>query len=187
MKRMSVMAVAVGLVFVSVGCGNFNPTGPSEAIASDMVKSAPGTEAPVILSLSPAQTTISVGEEVTVDAVVDSVVDLWGIATTILFDSSKLQFVRADEERLIAVQNPTAFMPAIAGDSTDKLVIGLASLGKVPGVTGYGTLFRVTFKAIGSGQANISFIETALFNSINEGDSKQRMNFESRSATITIR
>lgn len=181
------MVAVVGLIFVFVGCGKFNPTGPSEAVATDVAKSAPKTGAPVVLSLSPSQVTVNVGEEVTVDAVVDSVVDLWGIATTILFDSAKLQFVKAEEERLIAVQNPTAFMSAVAGNSLDKLVIGLASLGKVPGVTGYGTLFRVTFKAIGSGQADFRFIETALFNSVNEGNSKQRMNFESRSATINIR
>lgn len=186
MRRISALMIVVGL-FVSVGCGKFSPTGPSEAVASDGVKSAPETGAPVVLSLSPSQVTVKVGEEVTIDAVVDSVVDLYGIATTIIFDSSKLQFVKAEEERLIAVQNPTAFMSAVAGNSPDKLVIGLSSLGKVSGVTGYGTLFRVTFRAIEPGQAYLRFIETALFNSTNEGNSKQRMQFESRSATITIR
>ena len=189
MKRMSVMAVAVGLFFVFIGCGRISPTGPSEAVAANVTKSATGTEttATAVLSLSPSQATINVGEEVTVDAVVDSVVDLYGIAATIIFDSSKLQFVRAEEEQLIAVQNPTTFMSAVVENSPDKLVVGLASLGKVPGVNGYGTLFRVTFKAISRGESSLRFIETALFNSVNEGKSKQRMNFESRSATITIR
>lgn len=179
MKKMSVMLV---LMFVVFGCGKIiSPTGPSEAVAADVAKSAPETGAPVVLSLSPSQVTVNVDDEIAIDAVVSSVVDLWGIVATIIFDSSRLQFVRAEEERLIAVQNPTAFMSALAGNSPDKLVIGLASLGKVPGVTGYGTLFRVTFKAIGSGQSYIRFIETSLRDSTNS-DIKSEL----RSATITI-
>lgn len=192
MRRMSVMVIVVGLFFVFVGCGKISPTGPSEAVASDTTKSVKetATTSTAILSFSPSQVTVNVGDEFVVEAVVDNAVDLWGIATTVMFDNNDnnhLKFVKAEEGMLLKVQNPTSFMSAIAGWGPNQLAVGLASLGKVPGVTGYGTLFRITFKAIGSGQADLSFIETALCNSVNEGNSKQRMQFESRSATITIR
>lgn len=191
MKRISVLMVVMGLVFVFVGCGRISPTGPSEAVASNTAKSSAGTGTTTtattpVLSFSPSQTIINVGDEVTVEAVVGNAVDLWGIAATVLLDSSKLQFVRADEERLIAAQNPTSFMYSNRSDP-NKLVLGLSSLGNVQGVTGYGTLFRMTFKAISSGQSELKFIETTLFNSVNEGVSKQKINSEFQSATITIR
>ncbi|MEK7568765.1 MAG: cohesin domain-containing protein [Patescibacteria group bacterium] len=184
MKRMSVMAVAVGLFFVFIGCGRISPTGPSEAVAANVTKSATGTEttATAVLSLSPSQATINVGEEVTVDAVVENVVDLWGIAATVMFDNKHLQFVKAEEGMLLKVQNTTAFMHAIAEWGPNQLAVGLVSLGKVPGVTGYGTLFRVTFKAISSGQSELKFVETALRDSTNSD-----MKFEQRSTAITVR
>ncbi|SRR3989344_3099614 len=189
MKKMSAMAMVLGLLFTS-GCGKISPTGPSEAVAAEnstASKNVTTATATPFLSFSPNQTTVRVGEEVTVEARVDNATDIWGVATTVQFDSNKLQFVKAEEGALIGVQNPTGFMSAVSGGNQNHLVVGLASLGReLPGVTGYGSLFRITFRALSAGSSEISFIETALFNSTNEGISKQKMNFTSRSATIVI-
>ena len=187
MKRMSVMAVAVGLFFVFIGCGKISPTGPSEAVAANVTKSAVATEMGAattpVLSLSPSQVTVNVGDDVVVEAVVENAVNLYGIAATIQFESSKLQFVRDEEgEFLKSTKNPTSMMSAIRLQEPNKWVAGVSSLGNVPGVNGSGTLFRITFKAIGSGQVELSFIETALRDSTNSD-----IKFEQRSTTITVR
>lgn len=182
MRKMSVLMIVVGLIFVSVGCGKFNPTGPSEAVAGDTAKVASSTPSITVLSFSPSQMTVNVGDDVVVEVIVENVVGLYGIATTISFDHYNLYVIGDEEGGFLKQQNPTSMMSAVRLQDPDKLIVGISSLGKVPGVNGSGTLFRVTFWALRHGKVKLSFIETGLRDATNSD-----IMFESRTATITIR
>lgn len=185
MRKKSVLVIAVvGFMFVLAGCNKMLlPTGPSEAVAADAAKGAPGTASIAILSFSPSQVTVNVGDDIVIEAVVENVVNLYGIATTISFDHNNLYILGDEEGEFLKKQkNPTSMMSAVRLQDPDKMIVGVSSLGKVSGVSGSGTLFRVTFRALRHGRVSLSFIETALRDATNSD-----IAFESHSATITIR
>lgn len=179
------------IFFVFVGCGKILPTGPSDVVAADkaaakITEGGVATGVTPTLSLSQTQRTIRVGDEVMFVAEVENAVDLFGMGTTITFDSSKLEFVKIEEGWFIKQQNQTSFMSFYDAPER-KVVLGLTSLGKVLGVSGNGTLFRITFKALSSGQTELKFVDTTLCNSVPDGIGVQKIkNFESQSTTIVI-
>lgn len=177
--------IVVLLLVVLVGCGNNSPTGPSEILAANATAKVDSDRAEVsptpTLRFSPEQTTVRIGSEVVVETVVENAYDVHGIATTIRFDSSKLRLVKIEEGGFLKQQNPTYLMYAISDARSDNLVIGLSSLGRVPGVNGSGMLFRIVFRATNKGQTKLEFVETALVSPTLEKTFPQL-----QSATITI-
>jgi hypothetical protein len=123
-----------------------------------------------ILRLSASDTNVEVGEEVTVDVIVEGAPTIYGADVRLTFDPELLEAVDADEETDGIQLEPGGFIDAEksfvlqhgADNEAGIVDYALALLNPAPAVEGDGTLVRITFLAKAEGQTTIT-IEDGLF------------------------
>ncbi len=100
---------------------------------------------------------VNVGQEVTLNAMVDEVQDLYSAPLFVRFDPQRLSFVRAEEgDFLNQGGQSTLFTTSISSEKGELIVGHKQGLGG-PGVSGGGKLFRLVFKAVAAGKTQIGF------------------------------
>jgi hypothetical protein len=110
------------------------------------------------LKLTPSSQTVSQGNQVTIDVVVEDVTDLKGAGVTLNFDASKLQYSSSTAGSFIP--NATSFASSTNG-SVNLDIAGLGASGYHSGM-GTGTIITVVFDTINNGNTNITFGTTTL-------------------------
>jgi hypothetical protein len=123
-----------------------------------------------LLRLSASDTNLEVGQEVTVDVLVEDAPTIYGADVRLVFDPSALEVVDADENTDGVQLQPGNFIDAEksfvlqhgADNEAGTIDYALALLNPAPAVEGDGTLVRITFLAKAEGQTTIT-IEDGLF------------------------
>jgi hypothetical protein len=110
------------------------------------------------LKLTPSSQTVSQGNQVTIDVVVENVTDLKGARVVLNYDASKLQYSSSTAGSFI----PNANLFASSTNSSVTLdVAGLGATSYHSGM-GTGTIITVVFDTIDTGNTNITFGTTTL-------------------------
>jgi general secretion pathway protein D len=144
-------------------------TAPSkaQAVAPPARKHAAASGPPVSLSLElPAS--VALNEQFSVKINETGAKNLYSTVFAVKYDPKKLE-VLTKEEGSIMKQNgaPTRFQ-SFASAKKGELWISLSRVDVAEGASGNGVLATVTFKAIGKGQAALSFANTNFTNKAEE-------------------
>ena len=109
------------------------------------------------LELTPSTQSVGIGNQATVNILVEEVIDLRGASITLNFDASKLQYSSSADGGFI----PGAFLPAPTVDNINgSVTLDLASLSSC--TSGTGTIMTVTFDTVGAGNSTVTFGTTTL-------------------------
>lgn len=119
---------------------------------SNEVQAATTGLAGLTLGMEPRIITVSQGSVLAVDVWVESVADLFGASFELCFNGSVLQVESVAAGSFLGTD--VMFFNIIEGDTASVAVTRKAGAG---GVSGYGTLAVVYFRAIGPGSADITF------------------------------
>jgi membrane-bound ClpP family serine protease len=99
------------------------------------------------------------GNQATINVVVEDVTDLRGANITLNFDASKLQYALSAPGGFI----PSAVLMVKSLDNTNGTVtLDIAGLGASAYASGTGTIITVSFYTIATGNADITFGTTTL-------------------------
>ena len=133
--------------------------GSSGAVDSGAGPSAePPTEEPenaVTLALLPASNNVMLGQEFTVELVVEDVANLFSAGIQLSFDPEVLEYVDSDRGGFLASDGAdVTFQSAPSG--AGSVATGMSRIGSVGGMAGSGPLATFTFLAVGEGRTNIS-------------------------------
>lgn len=102
--------------------------------------------------ISPASQTVSVGQTFTLDINVDQIPDLFDYQFSLSFDPAVLAAQNVTEGALFANTGNSFFSPGTIDNTAGTILTTADTLvGKVPGVSGPGTLAIVQFTAIAAG------------------------------------
>lgn len=119
-----------------------------------------------ILYADPAESTVYKGDSFTININIDNVVDLFSYETKLGFNRTVLEPVAVEEGPFIKDQTSspigTFFLQMI---EDDFVYVACVSLGNYSGVSGSGTLFNVTFNAIGAGTSDLQIYDSILLDS----------------------
>ena len=111
------------------------------------------------LELTPSTQSVGVGNQATVNIVVEDVTDLRGANITLNFDASKLQYVSSAAGSFI----PDATLLVQSIDNTNGTVIlDIAGFGTSAYASGSGTIMTVVFERMATGNTDITFGSTTL-------------------------
>ena len=109
------------------------------------------------LELTPSTQSVGIGNQATVNILVEEVTDLRGASITLNFDPAQLQYNSSADGGFI----PGAFLPAPTVDNVNgSVTLDLASLSSC--ASGTGTIMTVTFDTVGAGNSTITFETTTL-------------------------
>ena len=109
------------------------------------------------LELTPSTQSVGIGNQATVNILVEEVTDLRGASITLNFDPAQLQYNSSADGGFI----PGAFLPAPTVDNINgSVTLDLASLSSC--ASGTGTIMTVTFDTVGAGNSTITFETTTL-------------------------
>lgn len=126
---------------------------------------APAQAAP-ILSLQPSTLSATVGDTVSFDIVISDVTDLFGFQFDLGFDPDIVQGVSITEGDFLSGGGTTFFVPGDIDNAAGVLAFTAnALIGEIAGVSGGGTLARVTFTAIAAGTSLLNIFNTTLLDS----------------------
>jgi len=114
-----------------------------------------------ILSIDPSTSTVNQGDTFFFDINITNVIDLYGFQFDILYDSTVLTANEITEGTFLAVGGPTFFFPGTNTPGNLSFTEGFLA-GAVPGVSGDGTLARVSFTAASGGSSSISLADINL-------------------------
>lgn len=137
------------------------PGQPSSAVAP-AVTTASGPAVPVYVA--PTSSQVAIGEPVVLEVGVGTLVtDLYGMALDVQYDPLVLEFVSAQHvsQFLGQAQGYQEFKNGQPG----RLVLAVTKAGEVPGDAGQGTLLRLLFRSLGTGQAGFRVGEVGMFDS----------------------
>jgi len=135
------------------GGGSVGSPGPGAGPSTEPPPEEP--EDAVNLVLLPASNNVTLGQEFTVDLVVEGASDLFSAGVQLSFDGAVLQYVDADRGGFLASDGAEAtFTAAPSGEG--RVATGMSRLGNVGGMAGSGPLARFTFRAVGEGRTNIT-------------------------------
>ena len=117
-----------------------------------------------VLSLGTGSFRVKEGENFTVPVLISNITDLYTAQFSLGFDPSFLHFVTQDEGDFLQAGGPTFFVPGTltAGAVSDLAVTLLEA---IPGVSGSGTLVRLEFTTIRSGQTQLNLFGVLLLDS----------------------
>ncbi|MBV9500208.1 MAG: PEP-CTERM sorting domain-containing protein [Acidobacteriaceae bacterium] len=108
--------------------------------------------------ISPASQTVSVGQTFTLDINVDQIPDLFDYEFSLSFNPAVLAAQSVTEGALFANTGDSFFSPGSINNTAGTIPTTADTLeGKVPGVSGPGTLAMVQFTAIAAGTTSIDF------------------------------
>ena len=113
---------------------------------------------PPNLELTPASQSVAIGNQATINVVIEDVTDLRGANITLNFDASKLQYSSSADGGFIP--NATLLVSSTSGSVTLDIA-GLGASGYHSGM-GTGTIITVVFERIATGNTNITFGATQL-------------------------
>ena len=109
------------------------------------------------LELTPSTQSVGIGNQATVNILVEEVIDLRGASITLNFDASKLQYASSADGGFI----PGAFLAPPAVDNTGgSVVLDIVSLTSF--TSGTGNIVTVFFERIATGDTNVTFGSTTL-------------------------
>jgi general secretion pathway protein D len=128
--------------------------GPGAA-AGPALEQEEGPEEAVNLAFQPSQVDVTLGEEFTIDLVVEGVSDLFSAGVQLSFDSSILEYVDSDRGGFLSSDGADATFTA-APSGAGGVATGMSRIGNVGGLAGSGPLGTFTFRAVGEGQTSIS-------------------------------
>lgn len=125
-----------------------------------------GTQAAAspILSITPATSTVNVGDPLSLDVNIQDVTDLAGYEITFNFDASKLQFVSATQGPFLGGIIFFACGTSEPFPCTDSAPVGAVESG-FAGMNGSGMLFTLNFTALMEGTASIAFNTIEMYDS----------------------
>jgi len=137
------------------------PAAPAGAAPAAATPPAPQSLPGIPLSIS-APASVRATEQFDVEIVVSNVTNLYSAPFILTYDPVILDFEGATEGPFLKKDGkPTAFQAAGAKNS-GQITINLSRTGDVGGVSGTGTLAKVTFKAKKQGHANLGFTTSYL-------------------------
>jgi len=123
--------------------------GPSEGLPPEPPEDA------VTLALLPVTNNVQLGQEFTVDLVVEGASDLFSAGVQLSFDAAVIEYVDADRGGFLASDGAEATFTA-APSGAGRVATGMSRLGPVGGIAGSGPLARFTFRTVGEGRTNIT-------------------------------
>jgi hypothetical protein len=121
-------------------------------------------------SVKPLEVVAGIGEEFSIDIVVENVAGLYAWQVALEYNSEILEVVEVEHGKFLRSGRSTVPLQRLEGE---KVVIGESLLGDVQGVSGTGILARVTFVARNEGASGLNFVDTLLLNKQGESLSHQ--------------
>jgi len=119
--------------------------------------------ADAIVRISPASTSVEVGDTVTVDVYIQNIVNLYGGDVRLTFDASKLEvqdfiaWQTGVQMQPGSVPQPDNVVKNLADNSAGTIWYAANQLNPTPPFTGSGMMCRITFKGKSSGTSPIHF------------------------------
>ena len=122
-----------------------------------------------IVKVQPSETEVRVGETFSISVVIESVENLYGLDVTLRWNSSVLEFQSVDLH-LGVESHPGGVLHEDSGAeiyiaennaSEAEYVLAATSVGPASSFNGSGTVFSISFKAMGAGQSSLD-LETEL-------------------------
>ena len=111
------------------------------------------------LELTPPTQSVTVGNQATINVVVEDIANLRGANIILNFDASKLQYVSSANGGFI----PSATLLEQSVDNTNgSVTLDIAGLGASAYASGTGTIITVLFERIATGNTNVTFGTTTL-------------------------
>ena len=122
-----------------------------------------------IVKVQPSETEIRVGETFSISVVIESVENLYGLDLTLRWNSSVLEFqsvnlglgVESHPGGVLHEDSGAEIYVAENNASEAEYVLAATSVGPVSSFNGSGTVFSISFKAMGAGQSSLD-LETEL-------------------------
>jgi len=122
-----------------------------------------------IVKVQPSETEIRVGETFSISVVIESVENLYGLDLTLRWNSSVLEFqsvdlglgVESHPGGVLHEDSGAEIYVAENNASEAEYVLAATSVGPASSFNGSGTVFSISFKAMGAGQSSLD-LETEL-------------------------
>ncbi len=125
---------------------------------------------------------VDVGQEVTIDVTVLDLDSVFEAPLSIIYNPKLAEFIKADEGEFMKTDGkPTSFM-ATANDKVGYIDVFVTRLGKVPGMSGSGKLFSLTFKGKAPGISPLVFKQNTM-----KDANKQPVNADLKSGTLYVK
>jgi hypothetical protein len=121
-------------------------------------------------AIKPLHVVAGVGEEFSLDIVVENVAGLYAWQVALEYNSEILEVVEVEHGRFLRSGGSTMPLQRLEGG---KVLIGEGLLGDAREVSGSGVLARITFVARGEGTSGLNFVDTLLLNKRHESLSHQ--------------
>lgn len=121
------------------------------------IVTAPETLATVYVD--PPEASANPGETFVISVNIQDVVDLYSYDVRIKWPRNLLQCLGVTEGPFMEGQPSKIFLPKIY---PDYIIVALATLGAVPGVSGSGTLFTVNFMVLDAGKCTLDIYDSTL-------------------------
>jgi len=119
-----------------------------------------------LVSIDPVSSTVAAGSSFFLDIDVTNIDDLFSFSFDVLYDPTLLTFNSITEGSFLASGGSTFFgegdLPRIAGSVTNVFDL---LLGDIPGVSGTGTLARLSFTALVAGTSTVGLSNLMLLDS----------------------
>lgn len=148
MKRLRVGLVIAGVVLASI----FSLPALADGIPT--------------LSIAPSSSTVSAGNNISLDVVISSVTDLFAFQFDLSVDPGTVSAVSITEGSFLPGGGATFFLPGTIDNVGGTITSTADSLvGAIPGVNGSGTLAILTLTGLASGISSIDFSNVFLLDS----------------------
>jgi len=129
---------------------------------------APALAQTAVVSVSPAASSVAVGQEVQVNVNVTDVTNLFGAEFHITFPANLLEVVDANvstagvQVSLGTFLSPDFVAQNVADNTAGTIDVGISQMAPHGAVSGSGTLATITFKGKANGTANVNFTSVLL-------------------------
>jgi general secretion pathway protein D len=146
--------------------GCHRPPASTQTTGDELRATTRPAQEPAVVSFEPASQTIMVGEEASVDILIDAPVPLSHAPFWLLHDPEIIEVLIMENGDFMGRDGgEVAFMQRAL--ETGEVVVGLSRLGDQPGVQGKGTLARVTVLGLAPGTSKLVFDKAQLTDSSN--------------------
>jgi general secretion pathway protein D len=108
------------------------------------------------LSISPSLARTRIGREVSIRVEVREGKDVFGAPFYLIYDPNLLEVVQVSQGDFFKKDGKQSAFLQKVDSKAGRIIIGQTRMGKVGGMTGTGTLVKVTFKAVHRGKASLS-------------------------------
>jgi general secretion pathway protein D len=123
-----------------------------------------GFAPPVSVTLTPANSSQTVGSTFQVAVTVQNGQDIFAVPMQIQFNPNVLQLQNVDPGPYLSKDGRPGTV-VHRDDGNGMVTIGATRMPKAPGVSGTGSVCTLTFKAVGQGDSTISFVQVGAKNS----------------------